>query len=188
MNNKTSFYMAVAASVLVFTSIWASQQRPAPLDPNTVPFPVDANAYTADLLDWYVSDGNSIVGLVNAHNKGGWATQLDIVMADGTPTSTVIQQLTPKPVKDPNGGFNLGFQWGWTPPAEGIFYLELRLSTKSKPTWKGDRRTVVVWAGKDEPFLWVRDIPILRLAEAQKLWQHAKKLGRPLTKPTRVWR
>ena len=181
----------VAGTVIVFMiTVISWGQRPIPLDPNEVPFGIDPNFYTADLLQWVVADPNvSIISTIQAHNKGGWATELSVVMADGTPTDAVVQKLTTKPVQDPNGGWNQGFQWGWTPRSEGVFYLELRLTTKGKPLWKGDRRTVVVYAfGEDIPYLVVQDVPILRLTQAQRLWQYSMKAGRPLTKPTKVVR
>jgi hypothetical protein len=190
MKTNPNLTIALSVSLLVFTSMYGATRPPA-MDPNTVPFVVDPNSYdpNAPLIDYMVTDANvSVVSVVYAHNKGGWETELAIVMADGSPTSSVIAKLTPKPVKDPNGGWNQGFEWSWTPPDEGIYFLELRLSTKGKPTWKGDRRTVVVFAGQDVPFLWVIDVPVLRLAEAQKFWQVAKKQNTSLTKPTRVWR
>jgi len=193
MKYRTKARIVIVLTIVVFAVMAAvcnAAERPAPLDPNDIPFAVDPNAYTADLLDYVEAEPNvSFVSTVQAHNKGGWETELSIVMADGSPTDHVVQRLTTKPVKDPNGGWNQGFQWAWTPPAEGVFYLELRLTTTGKPEWKGDRRTVVVYAyGEDAPFLWVRDVPILRLTEAQRLWMHAKKVQQPLTSPTRVWR
>lgn len=169
----------------------AHAERPAPLDPNSIPFATDPNSYTSDLLDYVVGEsGKSFVSTINIHNKGGWLCNLAITMSDGSPTSTVIQRLTERPVKDPNEGWNQEFQWAWTPPSEGVFYLELIASTIGKPEWKTDRRTVVVYAyGEDIPYLWVADVPELsRMIQAQRLWQYSVKLGTPLTNPTNVWR
>jgi hypothetical protein len=183
--------MLLALLYLLATELHATERPPA-LDPNDVPFGIDPNQYTADLLDFIVAEPNlSSVSTVYAHNKGGWETELAIVMADGTPTDHLVQKLTNKPVRDPNGGWNQGFQWAWTPPGEGIYYLELRLSTKGKPQWRGDARTVVVYSyGEDPPFLYTYkpDVPILRIAQVQRLWQRSVKLGKAMTKPTHVWR
>jgi len=193
MKYRTKARVAIVAAIVAFLALVtfaSAAERPAPLDPNEIPFAIEPNAYTADLLDYVVAEPNvSVVSSVSIHNKGGWLCDLTIVMADGTPADTVIQRLAERPVKDPNGGWNQGFQWAWTPPAEGVYYLELRASTRDKATWKVDRRTVVVYAfGEDLPFLWVRDLPELRLTQAEKIWQYATKLQRPLTSPTRVWR
>ena len=193
MKRNPNLYMALGASIMVFTVMYAEAAiQPPALDPNDIPFAVDPNAYdpNAPLIDYMVGDPNvSIISTVYAHNKGGWETVLAIVMGDGSPTSSAISKLTPKPVKDPNSGWNQGFEWAWTPPGEGVYYVELRVTTKGKSTWKGDRRTVVIYAyGQDIPFLWVRDVPTLRLIAAQRFWQQATKLGYPITYPTRVWR
>ena len=167
-----------------------AMSRPPAIDVNDIPFAIDSNSYSADLLDYVIAEPNiSVVSSVNIHNKGGWLCDLDIIMADGTPTDTVIQRLAERPIKDPNGGWNQGFQWAWKPPAEGVYYLELRASTKGKPEWKVDRRMIVIYAyGEDTPFLWVRDLPELRLTQSQKLWQYAMKMQKPMTNPTEVWR
>lgn len=185
-----SVKVAIVVAILAISSVELYGQRPPALDPNDVPFAFDPNNCTGDLLTYVVTDPNvSVISTIRAHNKGGWMTELDIVKCDGTPTDSVIQRATARPVKDPNGGWTQEFTWGWTPPGEGVYYLEFRLSTRGKPDWKGDVRTILIYAyGEDIPYLFTEDIPSLMTRRAQKLWQHAKKVGQPLTTPSRIFR
>lgn len=185
-----SVKLLVVLAILAVLSVKSYGLRPPPMDPNDVPFAFDPNNFASDLLSYVVTDSNvSVISTIRAHNKGGWLTDLYIAMCDGSPTDSVIQRVTARPVKDPNGGWIQEFTWGWTPPGEGVYYLEFRLSTRGKPGWKGDVRTILVYAyGEDIPYLTIVDVPNLMVRRAQKLWQHAKKIDQPLTAPSRIFK
>lgn len=180
---------------LAISSVGAT--RPDPLDPNSVPFGFDPNLCSGDLLGYVAVEVNmTVISTVYAYNKGGWRTELDIAMGDGSVTDAVITRTTARPIKDPNGGWIQEFQWGWTAPQEGIFYLEFRLSTQGKPTWKSDIRTILVYAYvEDQPWLYTRDVPFLSVGKFQRNWMRSKVLAlkfpnkyKAFTSPTHVWK
>lgn len=183
--------------IVLFLASSSFGVRPAPMDPNLVPFGFDPNLCSSDLLDYVVVEPNmSVISTVYARNKGGWLTELDIVTCDRSVTDAVITRTTARPVKDPNGGWIQEFQWGWTAPHEGVFHLEFRLSTQGKPAWKSDIRAILVYAYvEDQPWLYTRDIPVLDVKKFQRTWMRSKVLAskfpskcKVFTSPAQMWK
>jgi len=166
--------------------IMLAATRPPELGPDEIPFAYDPNLCPSPLLAYVISEPNlSVVYAVGAHNKWGLDIELDVVNANGQLIDIVVQKLGR--AKDPQGGWNQYWQFAWTPPpVEMVHYLEIVVTDKVGRT---ARRTLLVYAVHDDtPFIFHGSPPVSRLNEAQRLWQYAKKIQKPLTKPTRVWR
>ena len=172
---KKGRIVIVAVLVVFFIVLGASGRE---IDPNTMPFTPDPNQYTAPITFWTEADPNvSIAFETTIRNKGGWNVDLSVSMADGSPTSVAMNSLSLMPVKDiVAGGFKKVYAWSWTPPAEGVYYLEVRASTRGKPQWKGDVKTVIIYAyGQDAPTIEMPDPPVITLDDRQRTWQDIQK-------------
>ena len=170
-------YLVIIITMLTLTSTLFAQGS-EPIDPNILPFGIDPNAYEAPITYWTIGEPNIAVNFkTTLRNKGGWNNELDVTMADGTPTTIFMQPETAKPVKDPDtNSFKKVFNWGWMPPSEGVFYLELRSRAKGRPTWKVDKKTVIIYCyGEDTPWIWSPYIPFVTMEEKAKTWQYLAK-------------
>jgi len=183
--------------LLAIASMGAAKTRPPVLDPNACPTPYDPNVLSvASPMSWLPADPNvSVVSQVNVWNKSGRDTALRIEQlipsANGwfstAPIEHTILPGTPSPLPDPNGGYNKNWTWGFTPTEVRIYYILLTASTPGKPNWQTDRRLVLVYVeAEDVPILWVQDVDVALVHEAQRLWQAAVKEDRPLTRPTLI--
>jgi len=190
MKYRTKARIVIVLTIVVFAVMAAVCN--AAIDPNSMPFSPDPNAYTEPIVGYGDGDPNTpMVFETTVRNKGGWNVDLSIEMADGTPTSVSMQAETSKPIHDPNtGGFKKVFNWSWTPPAEGVYYLELRATTRGKPEWQAGTGTVILYCyGEDVPWIEMPDPPIVSIADKQRTFQvvqkfkHNPAVARILTMP-----
>ena len=145
--------------------------------PNDVPFGFDPNLCMSDVIGWVVTEPNvSVTWTMSSMNRTGLRTYLYAQEA-------VVQRLGT--YVDPNGWVQ-EFQVGYTPRAEGVTYLDV---TATDLLGQYDRRTVLVLAVKDDPpVIRMDNLPVVRMRQAQRLWQYAKKQNTALTSPTKVWK
>ena len=153
--------------------------------PTDVPFEHDPNKCLSEVMDWVICEPYmSTVYACGYHNR--WGLDVSIEMISGDPNVAIITDRLDK-ANDPNGGWNQYYQFGITPPAgEKVHYIEIVSTDKAG---RQDKRTLLLYAVyDDEGYLFpVTPLPLTRTKEAQRLWQMAKKAGKPLTKPTKIW-
>ena len=151
--------------------------RPPALDPNDVPFVYDPNMCLSDVLGWVVTEPNtSVIWTMTAHNKYG-------LRVDLYAPNTVIQRLA---MYQDLEGYVQEFQLAYTPETDGVHYIDV---TATDLLGQQDSRTVLVLAvTEDPPVIKMESVPIVRMKQAQQLWQVAKKEGKQLTSPARVWK
>jgi len=186
----------ISLIILLATSIAVARPRPPVLDPNALPVPYDPNIlHVAEPVAWLPADVNmSVVSQINVWNRQGRTVTVDIeevIVLDGEATIQPIQHMIQadyeQPMADPNGGYNQGFTWGFTPSESGLKYLLFTASTPEKPNWKSDARIFVIYVeAEDVPVIWVQDVPLVTTRSAQRLWQASAKADTPMTKPTLV--
>jgi len=170
----------VVLLMLLAVPAWAVV-RPPDLEPNDVPFAYEPNLCLSPVLDWQIVEPNlaAIYG-VGSHNSWG----LDTELTTNDP-NILIQKL--EKTKDPDGGWNQWFQCMFTYPAEGVRYIEFTVEDKRG---RIDKRTLLVLVTEDDtPFVFPGSPPPLRVSrikEAQRMWQYAKKMNYPVTKPTSI--
>ena len=177
----------------VILILMLAASRPPELDPNECPYPYDPAQCIGQALKWLPAEPNiSVISQVLVHNKKGLACSVtiqEIVNGVPQPIDHVIEPNGIEEDTSPSGGFIQEYMWGFTPHKPKLYYLLFTAKTIDKPHWKPDQRTILVYCDlPDIPFLWTDDIPVIMSKHAQRLWQVAKKLGRPLTAPTTVWR
>lgn len=167
----------------------------------TPPFAYDPNFCQGEVMDWAFSEPNvSVVYAVRFHTLSGRATGgLDVTLGSGQIISVSV--LYEGRVKDPNGpGWFHEWRFGYTPRFAGVHHLNIK-------AWYGKRSHSLAWLIPPGPLesdtrtillnAIVGDIPFLMpgttpgpivMKRGQRLWQHAKAVGKPLTNPTIVWR
>jgi len=173
----------VVLLMLLAVPAW-SVTRPPDLEPNDVPFAYDPNLCTSPVMDWQIVDPNiaAIYG-VRYHDSRGLDTELTAVDPNGV--EIIIQSLGR--YRDPEGGWSQYWNIMFTISSEGVHYIELETVDK---LGRSDCRTLLVLAISDDSFFILPGspppLPISRIKEAQRMWQYAKKMNYPVTKPTSV--
>jgi hypothetical protein len=175
--------------LMAFSGIAGAVERPAPLDPNQVPFPYDANQISLDLVGW----GDVRTGQQWEYTFKVWVPEeRELVVSTSLGLIHAPENLTPHP----NGGWFGEYRVVYTPQTEGIRYIRLRAVVVPEDTEDG--RTVVLRA-KDVPVpvIYVHDAPLIykvsplisisslwnaeiAMTERQKMYHEVKKASDPL--------
>jgi hypothetical protein len=143
------FIAAIILLVMAFSGIAEAVERPAPLDPNQVPYPIDVNQVQLDLLGW----GDVRTGEEWNYGFRVWVPEQRVVVASGSlgllHGPDELTRADPNiPGHPPNGWFG-EYTLRYTPPTEAIRYIRLRAVVVPEDTEDG--RTVVLRA---------RDVPV----------------------------
>lgn len=165
-------------TLLLIAIMMIVDRPPAPSD---VPFEFDPNMVTSEVLIWYIAEPNvTFAFTVGAHNR--WGLQTELSASDCYDSNTPILIDRGPKQKDPEGGWNQFFNVLVTPRSEGVHYIDLVCEDK---VGRQDKRTLLVLCVADDtPFIFVEVPPTITVAEAQRTWQVAKKIGYPATSPT----
>ena len=169
--------------MLCTTALAITQRPPVPTD---IPFEYDPNAVTADILRWFVAEPN-LTFIYTASVKNRWGLHVDFVVVDYYDANTpILTERSAKVPDDEDGGWIQNFNIMVTPSKEGVHYLEM--TTVDKRGISDTRTLLVLCVADDPPFIFIEDPPIItkRIKEAQRIWQVAKKMGYPITKPTKL--
>jgi hypothetical protein len=180
---------------MLIVLLMIAAERPAPIEPNKVPFALDANLLQYDLMDWAFCDPNvSVSYQCTVYTKSGRGMGGFSVTELSDPNAPInVSVLYLRRDKDPNGpGWGHVYEIFYTPGFEGVHYLHLRAWYGKKsftPHWQiptgasdVDNRIILLNAVADDtPFLLPGTFTVgpnaSRRKEAQIAWQRNSKLG-----------